>query len=137
VRARQRLLVTGSRDWDRSDVIWAALTAAVSYPPLADDLTSVVLVSGACPTGADAIAEEIWTLWGRPVERHPAQWRTADGVVDKGAGFRRNADMVKSLDPRYDTCLVFSKGQSRGTAHTMGLAHAAGITTIIHVYEEQ
>jgi hypothetical protein len=60
-----RVLVTGSRTWVDADVVRAALAPH----------------SGACPRGADAIAEGIWRSWGR---------------YGRSAGFRRNAEMAQA-----------------------------------------
>jgi hypothetical protein len=115
-----RVLVTGSRDWDDRDAIDLALYGA--YVELG---SGTVLVSGACPTGADAIAEELWALRGLPVERHPADWKR----WGKAAGSLRNQEMV---DLGADVCLAFPLPDSRGTRHCMKAAERAGIP--VHVY---
>lgn len=81
--AGRRVLVTGSRTWTDTAVIRAELARVWGDG-------DAVLVTGACPTGADALAETCWRVWGGRVERHPADW------VRHGrtAGFRRNAAMV-------------------------------------------
>lgn len=69
-----RILVTGSRGWTDKQAVADALERAVLglYTP-AEGLP--VLVHGACPTGADAIADELWLEHGYPEpERHPAEW---------------------------------------------------------------
>jgi hypothetical protein len=51
MRQSFRLLVTGSRTWDDDAVIEHALAAVLARHP-----EGVLLVHGACPRGADAIA---------------------------------------------------------------------------------
>ena len=114
-----RVLVTGSRDWlDRRAVGRALLSVQVLLA-----VGTPTLVSGACPTGADEIAEAIAAALGWPVERHPADWAR----FGKAAGPRRNAEMV-ALGA--DVCVAFIRNQSRGASHTAGLAEVAGIRTL-------
>jgi hypothetical protein len=111
----RRILITGSRTWTNETVIRDAL----------DEVWGdgrAVLVSGACPTGADSIAEGIWASRGGRIERHPAAWE----IHGKSAGFRRNAEMVAR---GANMCLAFIRDQSRGATHTAQLAEAAGIPT--------
>ena len=113
----KRILITGSRYWANRAVIGAALALQFNL----DD--TAVLVSGACPTGADAIAEGIWEGLGGIVERHPADW----GAHGKAAGPIRNQKMV---DLGADICLAVPLGESRGTRHCMKVAEAAGISVL-------
>jgi len=116
----RRILITGSRNWNHRPTIRAAL--AQVWHPLA------VLVSGACPRGADSLCEACWEHWGGGVERHPAQWRTR-GVLDRSAGFRRNEAMI-ALGA--DVCLAFIVDGSAGATHTATLARKALIPTIVY-----
>lgn len=114
-----RILVTGSRDWLDTAMVWQALAEAVRDLP-AD--REVVLVSGACPRGADALAEDWGRKYGATVEQHPANW----SLEGKRAGFIRNARMVNL---GADVCLAFIRNGSRGASHTARLAEEAGIET--------
>ncbi|MBO0882551.1 MAG: DUF2493 domain-containing protein [Mycobacterium sp.] len=105
---------TGSRSWSDCRVIRDAL-AEVWSP-------DVVLVSGACPSGADSLCEACWTHWGGRVERHPADWNR----FGRRAGFQRNEDMVRL---GADMCLAFIRNGSAGASHTAALAERAGIPT--------
>jgi hypothetical protein len=114
-----RILVTGSRDWDDYDMVRDNLATAIFQR------VPAVIVHGACPSGADAIAAW-WVRQNRILdlteERHPADWK-ANG---KAAGPIRNAHMV-SLGA--DLCLAFIRNGSRGASHTAALAERAGIPT--------
>jgi hypothetical protein len=107
-----RILLTGSREWTDEKTIRQALTER--YNP------DAVLVHGACPQGADAIADRIWRQLGGTPERHPADWRT----YGLAAGGIRNAHMVKL---GADICLAFRLDGSPGTGDCMRRARKAGI----------
>jgi hypothetical protein len=115
VGSPRRVLITGSRTWTDTATLRAALADAWAAG-------ARVLVSGACPTGADALAEQCWRRWGGQIERHPADWSRHG----RAAGFRRNAAMVAT---RPDLCLAFIHNNSRGASHTAGLAEHTGIPT--------
>ena len=111
-----RILITGSRDWTDRDTLYQAL--AQHAEPYA------TVVSGACPTGADRMAEE----WGEiqpdiTVERHPADWER----FGRSAGPKRNREMVNL---GADICLAFIKNNSRGASMTADLAERADIPTV-------
>lgn len=112
-----RVLITGSRDWDDEDDVFLTLSSLCLG---AGD----TLVSGACPTGADAMCEGVAEFLGADVERHPAEW----SVHGKAAGPLRNLKMV-SLGA--DVCVAFIKNNSRGATHTYTAAKDAGIRTIL------
>lgn len=113
-----RVIVTGSRGWADEAAVRTALTRAwrEAGQPL-------VVVHGACPTGADRIASE----WAREhehagivEERHPADWRS----LGRSAGPTRNAAMVRAGAA---FVLAFPSGASVGTRGAMRLAARAGI----------
>ena len=115
-----RVLVTGSRDWKNLDVLRDALVQArYGSGPM-------VVVHGACPSGADAIASwwvKQYKHLGITEERHPADWSQG-----RSAGFARNADMVKLGAA---TCIaavglcVKPRCPHRGLHGSHGATHAA------------
>ena len=113
----RRVLVTGSRTWTDTTTIRATL-AAVWHP-------DTVLVTGACPRGADQLAEACWTAWGGQVERWPADWQRHG----RAAGLLRNQQMVRA---GADHALAFVHDNSPGASHCLRLAVAAGIPTTFH-----
>jgi hypothetical protein len=119
-----RLLITGSRDWTDAVAVGEAIYTALDG--VADG--ELVVVHGACPTGADRLAskfceDEAWWFdnTGRSLieERHPARW--SEG---RSAGPRRNAEMV-ALGA--DVCLAFILNGSPGATHCANAAEKAGI----------
>lgn len=135
-----RVLVTGSRDWRDHDVVRDALTHARYEAPQGP----MVVVHGACPGGADAIAAWWAASLGRnpglaiTAEAHPADWAT----WGRTAGFRRNAEMVEA---GANLCLAFVNActipachrrpqphGSHGATHCARLAEGLGIPTTWH-----
>lgn len=126
-----RVLVTGSQLWTDRTLIYEELTALLEELCRDTDSEYVFeLVHGHCPNGADAFADD----WGRimkadgfpiVIERHPADWT---GPRKRGAGYARNAEMVKL---GADLCLAFIQDKSSGSTHCSDLAKAAGIETVI------
>ncbi|NUU23324.1 MAG: DUF2493 domain-containing protein [Streptomycetaceae bacterium] len=115
-----RVLVTGSRYWTDTHLIYTALDQAFTDRPT----RLMIVVHGCCKTGADAIAAA-WAQTaradGQPVyeERHPAQWSRG-----RTAGPQRNQRMV---DRGAHLCLAFPLPTSTGTEDTIRRARNAGI----------
>jgi hypothetical protein len=81
------------------------------------------VVHGACPNGADAIAEALAKVdLGWETDPHPADW----DLYGKSAGHIRNQEMV-DLEP--DVCLGFFKkgAANKGTMDCVTRALKAGI----------
>ena len=116
-----RILVTGSRDWDAEGSLRQALMGAAAGLGVSRESRNLIVVHGACPRGADAMADTWAKDYGIPAERHPADWS-----YGKSAGFIRNAEMV-ALGA--DLCLAFYKqgAGNKGTDHCASLAEKAGI----------
>jgi hypothetical protein len=74
-----RVLVTGSRTWERPDLVWAALDRLAEHRPV-----TLTVVHGAAPRGADRHAAA-WVANGRRLgylvveEAHPARTGAATG----------------------------------------------------------
>lgn len=113
-----RILITGSRNWNDEEVIKEALKDAFTG-------YATTLVSGACPTGADAMCEKIAEEMGWTVERHPADWEK----YKKKAGFIRNSFMV-GLGA--DICYAFIRDGSRGASGTAELALRNHIPLVVY-----
>ncbi|MCX5209745.1 DUF2493 domain-containing protein [Kitasatospora sp. NBC_00240] len=111
-----RIIVTGSRNWTDRQAVWDALAQAAD----GQDWDELVLVHGACPTGADHYASRWASLVGITQETYPANW-TAHG---KAAGPIRNQAMVAA---GADLVLAFPLGPSPGTRNCMAAARNAGI----------
>jgi YspA, cpYpsA-related SLOG family len=113
-----RVLVTGSRTWCASSIVYEALNRIA-----ADTRMPLVVVHGGA-RGADALAST-WVKakpydYGATEEEHKADWKR----YGRAAGFRRNAEMV-ALGA--DLCLAFIRDGSRGATHCADLAEKAGI----------
>ena len=111
-----RVLITGSRTWQSAETIRETLSTVPGGPH--------TLVSGACPLGADAMAEDAAARMGWEIERHPADWNR----YGKRAGFIRNSLMVEL---GADQCFAFIRDNSKGASMTARIAESAGIPTTI------
>ena len=116
-----RLLVTGSRTWDDISRVEHALAAILARHP-----EGIVLVHGACPRGADAIAASYAARTsGYQVEDRAASWQ----LYGRAAGYRRNAEMIAT---GADGCVAFIRDGSPGSSATVAMAKAAGIPVWLH-----
>ena len=114
-----KILVCGSRDWADEKAIERELR---KLPP------GTTIVHGACPTGADALADKWAMKLGLQIRRYPADWETEG----KAAGPKRNAAMVRtehrSGDPvTFALAFTTDISRSRGTKDCVERARKAGI----------
>lgn len=100
------VIVCGGRDFDDYGLLCSRLDAATA------DLGRVVVVTGACPRGADALAER----WAH-ARRHVVKRYHADWTLGKRAGPLRNEEMVSEVAavPEH-YAVAFHDGKSPGTA---------------------
>lgn len=131
-----RILLTGSRNWTDEDALLFALNHAAE-PLIRARRGPVVLVHGDCPTGADAMADEYWSLrheihpdWYAEPERHPAAWKRHG----RAAGPLRNREMV-ALGA--DVCVAFIRNGSTGATGCAAFAETAGIPVLIYRGDER
>ena len=127
-----KVIVCGSRDYDVEGYIWSLLDFEYSWVEDSGD-PFIVIEGGA--KGADASAaawadhkfEYMTPGHGIEHRRFPADW----DKFGKQAGYIRNTQM---LDEGPDLVLAFINKplpESRGTAHMVGIARAAGVRTVV------
>lgn len=120
------VIIAGSRDVDDPALLRAALEDA--------SLPIGEVVSGAA-RGVDTLGEQWAEAHGVPVERFPI---TSDDweLHGKSAGRKRNADMLLYTlkSPLKSAILTLWDGQSKGTAHMIGLGIANERNIECHVY---
>lgn len=116
-----RILVTGSRNYPDDGTVESWLTSAVEHALTMGK--QPVIVHGACPTGADMIADHFAVANRIAVERHPADW--SRGRI---AGPLRNQQMV---DRGASICIAFPFGESRGTRGCARFAEQVGIKVVM------
>lgn len=108
----KRVLVCGSRYYGDISLIEETLGKVKSI------FGDFIMVTGACPTGADNLAEE----WAKKNEVRyigfPAQW----DKHGKAAGPIRNKDMLDTWSPE----VVVAFGKGRGTDGMVKLAEGRG-----------
>lgn len=109
------VIVTGSRKWAWRKVIERQLGR----------LAPTLIVHGACPTGADAIAEQ----WAKdnavPYHGIPAVWQPG-GTFDKAAGMKRNRRMLEQYPGQLLLAFPHPTLPSPGTNNCMGVAEDLG-----------
>ena len=108
-RTNPHILLAGSPDWTDlerlvAELVWAWRQTGMAHTP--------ILVMAGNPTGAEAMAADVWSdLWGWPVERHPADRN--DELVHRGA----------------DLCLAFITRGATTVSDVAARAERANIPT--------
>lgn len=126
-----RVIVCGSRSWTGigAETRINDILNRVQHlcEALGEELT---IVHGACPNGADAIADR-WALRREGAVRlhtYPANWAR----YPRSAGVLRNQDMALG---GADMCLAFLRDNSRGTLNMIDTARGHKIPTYIIPWE--
>lgn len=113
-----RVVIAGSRGITNYEVIVKAVAAS------GFDITTVI--SGTA-RGVDQLGEEYAKRNNIPVERYPAQWKV-NGKLDKSAGYKRNAIMIRVAD----AVIAIWDGVSPGTKSTIDLADRQGVPCFVY-----
>lgn len=100
-----KLIIAGGRDFKDADVFTTAMVAWIGKYGMPDEI-----VSGKCPTGADAIGESWAKSNSVPLKTFEANWN----LHGQSAGPKRNTKMAQYAD----AAIVFWDGVSRGS-HNM------------------
>jgi hypothetical protein len=112
-----RVLVSGSRDWDRPDVIYDVLRRLKAIDP------DLVIIHGDC-RGADKMAGDAARRLHCPLDIYPADWDR----YGARAGPIRNQEMIDKGRP--DFALIFHPdlSKSKGTAGMVKLLKLHKVT---------
>lgn len=114
-----RILVCGSRGWKQINPIETVIAGHLAKGHL-------TLIHGACPDGADAIADVLGKKLGAKVVPVEANWER----FGKRAGMIRNQKMLDEQRP--DVVYAFrAHGKSAGTDDMIERALKAGVTTYV------
>lgn len=133
----QKVIIAGSRTFDRYDIVRSTLNRKFSEP--------FIVVSG-CAQGADRLGERYAKEYNLAIEQHPAKWSdltaqpchikyNSRGTYNALAGHNRNREMLQSVleNPDGGCVVAFWDGQSTGTRNMINIAREAGIT--VHVIQ--
>lgn len=144
-----RVIVCGSRDFKNKALVYTLLEGLLSRS--IERSEPLVVIEGACPTGADEFANQ-WVEYKKdkfvstPIihRRIPAKWTVHDFEGNSGikcrcapdapkckaAGIRRNEKMLKEESP--DATFGFSNDieNSNGTRDMLTRSKAAGLPAI-------
>ncbi|MBQ2991677.1 MAG: DUF2493 domain-containing protein [Clostridia bacterium] len=114
-----KLIVAGSRyfkDYERME-------KELDYFLSKREKDEIEIVSGGCPTGADAFAERYARSRGLALQVFPANWRR----WGKMAGPLRNRHMAEYAD----ALIVYWDGKSSGTANMIKEAEVCGLRIVV------
>lgn len=113
-----KVLVTGSRSWVDHEVIRRELSALP---------VGTIVVHGACPDGADAIADRVARELGFEVRPYPAKWNSFSQTFSGHARNKRMVDAEHFLEEPISLCLAFIAGRAAGTWNCVARAEGEGI----------
>lgn len=111
---KNRALVCGSRGWHDYETFKVVMNNFIRKNQLEKEDT--IFISGAALTGADALIIRFSEEFEWDYIKFPAEWnRDAKGNYDRGAGFKRNIEMIN-----HSTHIIaFWDAISPGTRHSL------------------
>lgn len=107
-----KVLVCGGRNYDDFAFVVQSLNKINEFNPI-----TLIIEGGA--NGADRLGRDWANCYSIPVQTFEADWIT----FGKGAGFKRNAQMLNEGQP--DIVVAFPGGN--GTAHMVRISKAANV----------
>lgn len=123
-----RIIIAGSRSLREYGIVVRAMSDLVKEMHLSrDELDKIEIVSGACPTGADALGERFALRNNLSLKKFPADW----GKYGKAGGPIRNRQMAEYAAADHGILMAFWDGKSRGTASMIREANAHWLTVRI------
>ena len=118
-----RLLVAGSRGFTDYELLCDQIDR------IAMEYNDLIIVEGEAP-GADLLARRYAEERKITYIPMPALWKRDDGTTDKGAGFKRNENMVRIVNK----ALYFWDMESPGTKDCIQRAKAHNLNPTVIVY---
>lgn len=105
-----KLIIAGGREFNNQQIFQQGVNDCVA--DLLDLNTNTLAIVTGMARGADRMGYEFAMLNGLKVYEFVPKWQV-NGVTDRSAGHKRNAEMGNFSD----ALLAFWDGQSRGTSH--------------------
>lgn len=121
------ILVCGGREFVDREIVYKTLDAITKDPGQELPRPGLTLAHGACPRGADRLADDWCRENGIAPVVFPARW-TTEG---RGAGVIRNKRMLDTMKPH--VVLAFPGGN--GTRNMVERAQKAAYPIVIQVYD--
>ena len=120
--SHHKIIIAGGRRFRDFELLRAVLNAKFK------DVHNLAVISGCCPTGADALGERYAAVIEAPVVKFPADWAT----YGRAAGPIRNRAMAEYADE----AIVFWDGKSFGSASMIREMKRVDKPCTVVMYEE-
>lgn len=121
---KMKIAVIGSRDFNDKERLFSVLDK--NYNKIE------MIISGGAK-GADELGRLYAQERGFPCMIYYPRWHTIDAQYDRGAGFKRNHQIIRDAD----VVVAFWDGESRGTKHSLDLAESLGKKVRIFKFKKE